>query len=215
MTELNHHLTDEEIVTSLDEPEAPYDRFHAHLAACETCRARLAAMEDLFDVLRAEPPAAGEADLAAGRERILSAVAERPRRARRHVSRRAVWVPLAAAAAVAALVIWAPREPEPPEGSVRVAPEDAESAPSAIGAHAAFPVIVQATQAAEEVLQAPGGDEAVSLLDAPLIDEIDADGSPFTADYDDRVELEEAFADLPMEDREAILDELASVSFEF
>ncbi|MGH7563960.1 MAG: hypothetical protein ACREK5_06015, partial [Gemmatimonadota bacterium] len=65
------HLTDEEIVTCLDEPETSEDRCHAHLAACAACRARLAATEDLFAALRAEPPAAGESELAARRERIL------------------------------------------------------------------------------------------------------------------------------------------------
>ncbi|MGH7562910.1 MAG: hypothetical protein ACREK5_00595, partial [Gemmatimonadota bacterium] len=132
----------------------------------------------------------------------------------RRFPRRAVWLPLAAAAAIAALLIWAPREPQAPEGSARLTAESAGSAPSEVGADPALPVIVEASRAAEEVLQAAGEDEVVNLLDAPLIDAVDADGSLVTDEFADRTELEAAFADLPTEDREAILDELASVSLD-
>ncbi len=217
MTDLSRHLTDDEIVARLDEPDlAPVERFDAHVAACEACRARLAATMELFAALRADPPAAGEAELADRRDRILAAVAARSRRAERRFPGWAVWTPLAAAAVIAALVVWAPRGLRSPENPVRITAYAGRSgsSPSELGEDAARPVVVEASRAAEEVLQAAGLEDTGGLVDAPPIDAGIPDGSLVIADYEDPIQLEEAFADLPSEDREAILDELASISFE-
>jgi hypothetical protein len=227
MTDASRHWTNEEIVTRVDEPARAHDpRREAHLAACESCRARLAAMEALFRELRAAPSAVGEIELRARRDRILAAITDRPRTARRRLSRPALWIPLAAAALIAALVIGFPpadrfRAGSPPsiDEVVRSGPspwkaEDALPQPRR-GSDRPLPVMVEANRAAGEVLQAVGDDgEAERLVEDSSIDD-GIPGSPLAAlDYDDVSELEEEFAGLPSTDRKAILDELADTRFD-
>lgn len=215
MTETSRHLTDEEIVTRLDEPDPPREaRAERHLATCAPCRVRLAAMEDLFAGLRADPPPAGEAELAARRDRILAAVATRP--PVRRLPRWTVWVPLTAAAAVAAFLIGSPfgspREDRSGASALRVeAPGDPPATAPAAGATLA--VVAEASRAAEEVLAEAGTRGARGLVHAPPIDAGLPVGS-LALDDEERIVLQEEFAALPTEDREAILEELATVSFE-
>jgi hypothetical protein len=141
--------------------------------------------------------------MAAQRERILAAVRSRPRARVRRLPRRAVWLP-AAAAAVAALLLWAPRGTRSPG-----------PAPDAEADSATLPVVFDATRAAEEVVEAADDpDAAERLLQTPSLDPVDPDVAATISDgWSETLEIEAEFAGLSAADREAILTELASVNF--
>lgn len=198
------HLTDREIVRLVDEGHAE-DRGRAHLEACGSCRARLDATRAIMTALGAAPPPANETELAAQRERILAAVRARPRRGAR-VPRRAVWPAVLAAAAVAALLLWAPR---PGPGPEITATDDSSTGPPVL------PVVVEATRAAEEAIRAAAEPGAVEeLVEASPVDDTDvslSEPDPALLDgWEAVAALEQAFAGLSVEDRRAILAELAS-----
>ena len=207
MTTSDRHLTDEEIVRWVDEGDPPQDvSVTEHLDRCEACRARIAGVEALLAALATEPPATTGAEMAAQRERILAAVRSRPRAPVRRLPRRLVWLPAVAAAALAALLLWAPRGTRSPE-TAPTADRPADSA--------TLPVIVDATRAAEEVVEAAGEPAVVEELVEPSPTDITLpDVAVSTLDeWSGSAELEQEFAELPSEDREAILTELASVDF--
>lgn len=206
MSASDRHWTDEEIIRWADEGEAPRNVDAGHLDRCEGCRTRIAGVEALLSALDEEPPMPTEAVMAAQRERILSAVGERPRARVRRLSRRWVWLPAVAAAAIAGVLLWAPRGTRPP-GTAPVAEAPADSA--------VLPVIVDATRAAEEVAQAAGDpDAAERLAETPPLDPAEPDlDAPISDGWGETLELEAEFAALPAADREAILTELASVDF--
>ncbi len=206
MNEPDRHLTDEEIVRWVDEGDAPQAIVRGHLDRCDACRARMAEVEALLVALRAEPPAATDAEMAAQRDRILAAVRSRPRAPVRRLSRWSVWLPAVAAAAIAALLIWAPRGTRSPgTAPTAEAPADPVS----------LPVIVDATRAAEEVAEAADDPEtAERLVATPPLDSTEPDmAAPISEGWSETLEIEEEFAGLPAADREAILIELASVDF--
>jgi len=208
MNVADRHWTDEEIVRWVDEGETPEGiRGMEHLDRCEACRARIAGVEALFSALGTEPPATTGAEMATQRDRILAAVRARPRAPVRRLSRRSVWVPAVAAAAIAALLLWAPRGTR--------SPETAPTADAPAADPAALPVIVDATRAAEEVVKAAGEPAVVEgLVEPSLTDVTVPDVTVSTLDeWDGSAELEQEFAELPGEDREAILTELASADF--
>jgi hypothetical protein len=121
----------------------------------------------------------------------------------RRLPRRAVWLP-AAAAAVAALLLWAPRGTRSPG-----------PAPDAEADSATLPVVFDATRAAEEVVEAADDpDAAERLLQTPSLDPVDPDVAATISDgWSETLEIEAEFAGLSAADREAILTELASVNF--
>lgn len=203
MSTSDRHLSNEEIIRWVDESDPPRDAAAVHLDRCESCRARVAGVEALLSALRAEPPAASATEMAAQRERILAAVRSRPRARVRRLPRRAVWLP-AAAAAVAALLLWAPRGTRSPG-----------PAPDAEADSATLPVVFDATRAAEEVVEAADDpDAAERLLQTPSLDPVDPDVAATISDgWSETLEIEAEFAGLSAADREAILTELASVNF--
>jgi anti-sigma factor RsiW len=203
MSTSDRHLSNEEIIRWVEESDPPRDAAAVHLDRCESCRARVAGVEALLSALRAEPPAASATEMAAQRERILAAVRSRPRARVRRLPRRAVWLP-AAAAAVAALLLWAPRGTRSPG-----------PAPDAEADSATLPVVFDATRAAEEVVEAADDpDAAERLLQTPSLDPVDPDvAATISDDWSETLEIEAEFAGLSAADREAILTELASVNF--
>jgi anti-sigma factor RsiW len=204
----DRHLTDEDIVRWVDEGDPPRDvRATEHLDRCEACRGRIAGVEALVAELGAEPPAMTGVEMAAQRDRILAAVRSRPRVPVRRLSRRSVWLPAIAAAAIAGLLLWAPR------GTRSPGPEPTPDAP--VAHSATLPVIVDATRAAEEMVEAAGEPGVVeALVESSSTDITPPDvAAPTLDEWSGSAELEREFAELPSEDREAILTELASVDF--
>lgn len=190
MSTAERHWTDEEIVRWVDERNSPEGiRVTEHLGRCEACRARIAGVEALFAALGTEPPSTTDAEMAAQRNRILQAVRSRPRVPGRRLSRRLVWLP-AIAAAIAALLLWAPRWTR--------SPETAPSPDAPAGGSAPLAVVVDATRAAEEVV----ADIRLPDVEVSTLEE-----------WSGSAELEREFAELPSEDREAILTELTSADF--
>ena len=207
MNEPHRHLTDEEILRWVDEGDEPRDvRVSEHLERCEACRARTSGIDALVSALAAEPSPIPDAEMAAQRERILAAVMSRPRAPVRRLSRR-FWLPAIAAAAIAALLLWAPRGTRSP-GTAPIAVTTAADS-------ATLPVIVDATRAAEEVAEAAGEPAVVEELvgSSPTDIMLPDVAAPALDEWSDSAELEREFAGLPSEDREAILTELASVDF--
>lgn len=202
MNERDRHLTDEEILRWVDEGDEPRDvRVREHLDRCEECRARSAGMEELVSALAAEPPPMTDAEMAAQRERIRAAVRSRPRGSVKRRSRRQVWLPAVAAAGIAALLLWAPREDRNPATS------PSADAPAGTG----LPVVAQATRAAEEIVAAAGDPGLAEELVESASTDIPATATPIDDDWNPGLELEREFTALPREDREAILTELASL----
>jgi hypothetical protein len=217
------HLTDGEIVARLDEPVTGVPSgFSRHLEACSTCRERLAEMERVLAALRAEPPMMpSEASFAAQRERVMAAVAARPRKgATVHSIRRWWWAPLAAAAVVFGLLVLSPDEPPPlPSGAVDRAPGSTRSLGSPL------PVVAEADQAAEEAFRAVARSETIGpdVDTAVLIEADEIEASLAALDMAETSVLttpeggsaiEEEFASLPAEDQAAILAELSTMTFD-
>ncbi|HKY61757.1 MAG TPA: hypothetical protein VJP59_12185 [Gemmatimonadota bacterium] len=208
MIRADRHWTDDEIVRWVDEGAAPADvRLTEHLDGCEACRARIAGMEALFAALGTEPPATTGAEMAAQRDRILAAVRSRPRPPVHRLSRRSAWLP-AVAAAIAALILWAPR-------GTRL-PETAPTADAPAADTTTLAVVVDANRAAEEVVEAAGEPAAAEPLteSSPSGSTLPDVAESTFEDWSGSAELEREFAALPREDREAILTELASADFD-
>lgn len=208
MSEPDRHLTDEEIVRWVDESVAPHDpRATGHIDRCQSCGARIAGVEALVAALGGDPPPRTSDEMAAQRERILALVRSRPRVPMRRLSRRSVWLPAVAAAAIAALILWAPR------GTRSPGIEPTADAPAV--RPSTLPVIVDATRAAEEMVEVAGEPAIVQeLVESSPTDITLADVAVTSLDaWSESAELEREFAELSDQDREAILTELASVDF--
>lgn len=216
------HLTDGEIVARLDElATGDPSGLSGHLEACSTCRERLAEMERVLAALRAEPPMPSEASFAAQRERVMAAVAARPRKgAAVHSIRHWWWAPLAAAAVVVGLLVLSPDEPPPlPSRPVDTAPGSTRSLGTPL------PVVAEADRAAEEAFRAVAGSETIGADEGPALpieaDEIEAslaalalaETSVLTT-AEGGSAIEEEFASLPAEDQAAILAELSTMTFD-
>jgi hypothetical protein len=176
----------------------------AHLVECDRCRARVAALEDVVAVLRAEPPAPHPAAMAESRMRIHEAVAASGPSLARRRSRVSWWIPLAAAAALAALLVLKPfGEERPVVVADRPAPERATEV-----TRPTLPVVAAAEEAAdlaaEEIEIVP---ESESVEPSTGVD-IPTPGASLD------VALADEFATLSAEDQDAILEELAAVELE-
>ncbi|HUP00406.1 MAG TPA: hypothetical protein VM737_02670 [Gemmatimonadota bacterium] len=202
---MDGHLTDDEILAWLDEPgEAGPPE---HLAECLACRERAADTEKLLAALGADPPAIPEA-LAAQRGRVMAAVAARPRGSkvtaiRGPSIRRYGWMPLAAAAVIAGLLLLGRDATEPPAGgpagTVTTRPEVLEAIDPA-----PLPVVAEADRAAEEAY-AVEIDAALAALDPGPAVPTYAFGTGVLA---------EEFAALSVEDQNAILAEMSDMTFD-
>lgn len=183
------HLTDQELIGWLDEPEATNapDTIPTHLEACDLCARRLAELERVFAALRNEPETPSAAEFVAQRKRILEAVAPATQQPTvRSLRRGGWWIPIAAAAAVIGVFVLAPDEP-------------------ADGGR--LTVIDQADRAAEDALNALDNETELEALLATL------DGGIEIREYD-IPSLEDEFASLTDEDQTEILSELSTTSFD-
>lgn len=183
------HLTDQELIGWLDEPEAPNapGTIPTHLETCDLCAGRLAELERVFAALRNEPEHPSAAEFVAQRERILDAIAPAAQQPTvRSLRRGGWWIPIAAAAAVIGVFVLAPDEP-------------------ADGGR--LTVIDQADRAAEDALNALDNETELEALLATL------DGGIEIREYD-ITSLEDEFASLTQEDQTAILSELSTTSFD-
>jgi hypothetical protein len=100
------HPTDLELAAWVDEPGTGAAVIPAHLESCAPCRDKVAELATTRAAIALDPPMPSEAAFSAQRERILVATLEAPRKGGGRIVRRIGWiVPLAAAAAVAAIVL--------------------------------------------------------------------------------------------------------------
>ena len=206
------HPTDEALAGWVDarighdgDPPESVPSVTAHLADCDRCRARVTALEDVIAVVRAEPHAPDPAALAESRVRILDAVAASGSSIAQSRSRASWWIPLAAAAALAALLVLKPfGEERPVEVADRPAAERGTE-----DVRPTLPVVAAAEEAAdlaaEEIEVVPELEfvEPSTAVDIP---------SPGASLAD--VALADEFATLSTEDQDAILEELAAVEIE-
>lgn len=183
------HLTDQELIGWLDEPEAP-DAPHAiptHLEACDLCAGRLTELERVFAALRSAPDTPSADEFVAQRERIVDAIVPPTRQPTVQPLRRGGWwIPVAAAAAVIGVFVLGPDEP-------------------ADGGR--LTVIDQADRAAEDALNTLENETEVEALLATL-------NGGFEIQEYDITSLEDEFASLTEEDQAAILSELSTTSFD-
>ena len=162
------HPTDLELAARVDEPRTGPD-VSAHLEACAGCRDRLAQLTAMRAAIALDPPMPSEAEFAAQRGRILEAIEGAPRKGGGRVLRRIGWiVPLAAAAAIAAIVL-VNRGDQPAPGTAPAPETVVAEAESAAEEAAALAVDVQALDAAlasAEALTPPAAIERSASIEA-------------------------------------------------
>lgn len=220
--EPQEHPTDEALAGWVDarigrdgDPSGSAPSVTAHLAGCASCRARVAALQDVVAALRAEPPPPDPAALAERKTRVLETVggmaSARDRRARRW------WIPAAAAAALVGLLVARGGELERP-AAIADRAEDAASLPVVAAADRAAAEVAAAIEANDAVsagmptpVEVPPPDLGSSGADIAVLD-LASVPMPGAAIVD--AELAEEFAALPAEDQQAILTELGAVEFE-
>jgi len=224
--EENRHPGEDALV-ALAEGETQGAEARDHVETCALCRERIEAIRAVLDAIAAPPPMPDARTFAARRERILRTIEESrdapaaPGAFRAHAR---WWVPLAAAAAVGAiLLVRSPAEGPGPvaERSTDVGAPPGETAPVV----SELPVLAEAERAAEEVALDLGSGEAAIVdpgrlapepLDPAIADLEAVDPVLSLADGgDDPVVLEERFAELPPEERDAILEDLSTMTFDF
>lgn len=171
------HPSDLELTAWVDDPGIGPD-LSAHLEACARCRDRVAQLTALRAAIAVDPPMPSDAEFAAQRERILAAIDGASREGGGRIVRRIGWlVPLAAAAAVAAIVLV--NRADPPAPDVSPAGEevfaDAEAAAEEAAALAGDEQALDAALAATEALTPPASIERSAAIedDFALLSEAD------------------------------------------
>jgi len=213
------HPSDPELAAWVDEPASGAAAVREHLERCGPCRERVAGIEITRAALALDPPMPSEAAFAAQRERILAALAAPPHAGRRIAGRAAWIVPLAAAAAIAAVVLM---------GRVAGDPSDmSPPRPSAADAETALPIVADAAAAAEEaagtiVPAADPSPESPSEVPAEAIDQELLDAALAAAEplappvsVERSLTTELLFAELPEDEQSDVLLEMASADFRF
>lgn len=199
------HPSDIELAAWIDEPGKGGADLAAHLAACANCREIVADIEAARTAIAIDPPLPAEAELAAQRERIAAAIAGAPRSGANVVRRLAWLAPLAAAAAVAAVVLLGRTGTDtPPTG-------DVASSPIALVTDAREAAELAATGIFPDAVAAPAEAFDEDQLEAAL-----AAAEPLAppAWIETSMTTETGFAELAAEDQSAILTELASADFD-
>ena len=211
------HPSDLELVAWVDEPTSGAAAVREHLEGCGPCRERMAGFEITRAALALDPPMPSEADFAAQRERILAAIGAAP--AGRRIAGRAAWiVPLAAAAAIAAVVLMGRVAGDPSDG--------ARPRPAAADAGPALPIVADAAAAAEEAAGAiaPAADPSpespappAEAIDEELLDAALAAAEPLAppVSLERSLTTELLFAELPEDEQSDVLLEMASADFRF
>lgn len=185
------HPRDIELAAWVDEPEAGAAEIPAHLAACAHCRDRVAELKATRAAIALDPPIPSDAEFAAQRERILAAIEEASREGSGRIVRRIGWlVPLAAAAAVAAIVLLGRLDrPAPGTGS---APGE---------------LVAEADAAAEQA--------ADLALDTEALDTALTASDPLSSPAIERaVAIEDDFALLSDAEQSAVLRDLERTDFD-
>lgn len=185
------HPSDLELAAWVDEPEIGAADIPAHVEGCARCREKVAELEATRAAIALDPPMPSDAEFAARRERILGAIQEAPRKGGRVIGRIGWLVPLAAAAAVAAIVLIGRTDaPMPGAGP----PPEA--------------VVAEAEAAAEEA--------AAIALDEEALDEALAAAEPLTpaAPVERSAAIEAEFALLTDAEQAAVLRELERTDFD-
>lgn len=218
------HPTELELAVWVDEQEARATAFQAHVESCDRCGERIAELEATRAALALDPPMPSDAAFAAQREQILAAIGAVPHVGLGGLVRRIGWlVPLAAAAAIAAIVLIGPtdREPRTADGGGETTVTD--TAPAS--GRAPLPVVANAEDAAEDAaaVVGPVGTSTTGDAVAPSepIDEDALDAALAAAEplappiaVERTATLESEFAALSEEDQSAVLVDLASADFD-
>jgi hypothetical protein len=211
------HPSDLELAAWVDEPASGNAAVREHLEGCGSCRERVAGIEITRAALALDPPMPSEAAFAAQRERILAAIGAAPPAGRRIAGRAAWIVPLAAAAAVAAVVLM---------GRVAGDPSDVSPPRRAADAGPALPIVADAAAAAEEAAGtiAPAADPSpespalpAEAIDQELLDAALAAAEPLAppVSVERSLTTELLFAELPEDEQSDVLLEMASADFRF
>jgi hypothetical protein len=212
------HPSDLELVAWVDEPASGAAAVREHLEGCGPCRERVAGIEITRAALALDPPMPSEAAFAAQRERILAAIGAAPPAGRRIAGRAAWIVPLAAAAAIAAVVLMG-----------RVARDPIDVSPprrAASDAGPALPIVADAAAAAEEAAGTigPAADPSpessavpAEAIDEELLDAALAAAEPLAppVSLERSLTTELLFAELPEDEQSDVLLEMASADFRF
>jgi hypothetical protein len=192
----NRHPTDVELAAWIDEPDIGAADLPAHVEGCEQCRARVAELIGTRAALALDPAMPSAAEFAAQLERILATIDAAKHPGGGRVVRRIGWlVPLAAAAAIAAIVLVS--RDERPTGSI--SPAVIASADEA-GEQAA-------TEAAEAL-----GDEAIDDALEAALDAAAPLAPPLSIEQS--AAIEDEFALLSEDDQSAVLRELETTDFD-
>jgi hypothetical protein len=162
------HPDDLELAAWVDEPDVAAAEISAHVEGCARCRDRVAELTETRAAIALDPPMPPEAAFAAQRERILAAIGEPARKGGGRVAGRIAWlVPLAAAAAVAAIVlIGRTNEPVPagePSGEAIVA--EANAAAEEAATYAVEGEALDAALAASDPVSPPAIERVVAIED--------------------------------------------------
>ena len=184
------HPSDLELAAWADEPGAGTD-LSPHIEACALCRDRIAELSATRAAIALDPPMPSKADFAAQRERILAAIEEAPQEGGGRVVRGIGWlVPIAAAAAIAAIVLV--NRPDRSTPGTAPAPET---------------VAAEAEAAAEEAAAIAVDEEALDALTA---------GEALTppASIERSAAIEDEFALLSEAEQSAVLRELERTDFD-
>jgi hypothetical protein len=215
------HPTDLELAAWADEPETRAADAQTHVEGCSPCRERLAELAATRAALALDPPMPSAAAFAAQRGRILEAIGAAPHAAGGRVVRRIAWLaPLAAAAAIAAVVLVGRND-----GPRAPATADAGSETASTVARATLPVVADAREAAEDVAAAIVPTDAsmseVAVIPSEAIDEDVLDAALAAAEplappisIERAATTESRFAELDEEEQDAVLLELASADFD-
>ena len=186
----DHHPSDLELAAWVDEPGVGSD-LSPHLETCARCRDRIAELSATRAAIALDPPLPTDAAFSAQRERILAAIEGEPRQGGGRVVRRIGWlIPIAAAAAIAAIVL-VNRPDQPTPGT--------ESASETVAA--------EAVAAAEEAAAIAVDDEALDALTA-------AEALAPPASIERSAAIEDDFALLSEADQSAVLRELERTDFD-
>lgn len=213
------HPSDPELAAWVDEPVSGAAAVREHLEGCGSCRERVVGIEITRAALALDPPMPSDAAFAAQRERILAAIDTAPPAGGINAQRAAWIVPLAAAAAIAAVVLM---------GRV-VGDPSAVSPPGRAAADAgpALPIVAEAAAAAEEAagaIAAPAADPSpespavpAEAIDAELLDAALAAAEPLAppVSIERSLTTELLFAELPEDEQSDVLLEMASADLEF
>lgn len=199
------HPTDLELAAWADEPETRAADIEAHVEGCISCRGRIAELAVTRAALALDPPMPSEAAFVEQRERIFAAIGAPPRAKGGRVVRRIAWLaPLAAAAAIAAIVLVSRTDGPRAPGTADAGPETTPAV-----AATTLPVVADAREAAE--------DAASEAFDEDALDAALAAAEPLAPpiSIERAAMIESRFAELPEEEQDAVLLELASVDFDF